>query len=699
MLGRVRLSAPLAMLFAGSALLAGQAPSPSAAPATPQQPTFKVQVDYVEVDALVTDRAGAIVSDLKKEDFQVLEDGRPQTITAFSLVSIPVEHLQRPLGAALPVEPDVKTNEVPFDGRVYVMVIDDMHTRFERTGRVKRAAKQFIDKNLGSNDLMAVLHTAGSTETSQEFTSNKRLLDAAVDRTMGRKLDSATAGKTQEYYRPRAPGMPVTDPADQERTYNARATLDVLKQVADWFGGVHGRRKSILFVSEGIDYDITDVFGNQGASTVIDATREAIAAATKANVSIYGIDPRGLTNLGDEDIEIAAYPDDPTIGVGHSSLENELRLSQDSLRTLSDETGGFAAVNRNDLATAFDRIVQDNSSYYVLAYYPPTTDKRDNKFHKIDVRVTRPGLIVRARQGYATPKAKPAATLANSASATPVELREALDSPLPVSGLTLHVFAAPFKGAAPNASVLVGIEMRGRDLKMVANGPVDLSYIAVDSKGKIRGGGNNVVPWTNLKPESKPLIERTGIRLLNRMDLPPGRYQLRVAAHETGGGALGSVLYDLDVPDFYKTAFSMSGLAITSMAASVLPTAKADELLRAMLPAPPSAQRTFPPNDELAIFAEVYDNAASTAHKVDITTTVTSDTAKVVFKAAEERSSSDIQGKSGGYGYATRVPLRDIEPGIYVLKVEARSRLGQGATVSREMQFTIGGPRPAAPPG
>src|SRR5450759_3018129 len=151
MLLRARCAA-LALLLAGSVVIAGQQAPPAAA--APQRPTFKVQVDYVEVDALVTDRTGAIVSDLKKEDFQVLEDGRPQTITAFSLVSIPVEHLQRPLGAALPVEPDVKTNEVPFDGRVYVMVIDDMHTRFERTDRVKRAAKQFIDKNLGSNDLM-----------------------------------------------------------------------------------------------------------------------------------------------------------------------------------------------------------------------------------------------------------------------------------------------------------------------------------------------------------------------------------------------------------------------------------------------------------------------------------------------------------------------------------------------------------------
>src|SRR2546430_16923942 len=122
---RARLAAA-AILLAGAALSAGQAPP---AP-TPQQPTFKAQVEYVEVDALVTDRTGNFVRDLKKEDFQVLEDSRPQTITTFGLVDIPIERLQRPLGAALPIEPDVKTNERPFDGRVYVMVIDDFHTSF-----------------------------------------------------------------------------------------------------------------------------------------------------------------------------------------------------------------------------------------------------------------------------------------------------------------------------------------------------------------------------------------------------------------------------------------------------------------------------------------------------------------------------------------------------------------------------------------
>ena len=686
-------------MTAGQATVSPTQQQPATA-AAQQSPTFKVRVDYVEVDAVVTDRQGRLVRDLKKDDFQVLEDGKSQAITNFTLVDIPVDRDSRPLFAAAPIEPDVKSNEQPFDGRVYVMVVDDLHTRFGRTVRVKAAAKQFIERRLGANDLMAVVHTAGPSDANQEFTSNKRLLLAAVDKTQGRKLDSATANKTNEYNNTRGlrqQGDPLNDPEDMERGFNARTTLDTLRNVADWFGSVRGRRKAILFVSEGIDYDIYDIIAangsnHQSASTVIDATRDAIGAATRANVTIYGIDPRGLTDLGDESIELGSFPDDTSLGVGQGSLQNELRLSQDSLRTLSDETGGFAVVNRNDFATAFQRIVEDNSSYYVLAYYPP--DPRPGRTHKIEVRLTRPGLTVRARKAYLTPKKVDPPKLTGNNPSTP-ELREALDSPLPVSGLTMQVFAAPFKGAAPNASVLFGVELRGRDLKVEPNSKILLSYIAIDANGKVKGGNTDSLTLTNLKPESKARIERSGLRMLNRLDLPPGKYQLRIAAHDPSGGNVGSVQYDLDVPDFAKAPFSMSGLVLTSGAGSVFPTVKADEQLKPMLPGPPVALRTFPQNDELALFTEVYDNAGSTPHKVDIVTTVTTDEGKVLYKTEEMRDSADLGGKRGGYGYATRVPMKDLPLGSYVLKVEAKSRLGSTPPVARELQFVVEAPRPA----
>ena len=219
----------LMVFLAGTALTAGQAPTSQ--PPQSQQPTFKVQVDYVEVDIVVTDKQGNLVRDLKKEDFQVMEDGKAQTISAFTMVDIPIERADRPLFTSEPLVPDVQTNERAFDGRVYVMVIDDMHTRFGRSPRVKIAAKQFIERRLGANDLMAIVHTFGPSNANQEFTSNKRLLLAAVDKTSGRKLDSATANRTSEYYRTRdlrQSGDAINDPDDQERSFNARSTLCLL---------------------------------------------------------------------------------------------------------------------------------------------------------------------------------------------------------------------------------------------------------------------------------------------------------------------------------------------------------------------------------------------------------------------------------------------------------------------------------------
>lgn len=682
--------AALGVFLTGTALTAGQNPAPT----QPQQPTFRVQVDYVEVDVVVTDRQGNLVRDLKKEDFQVFEDGKAQTINAFTHVDIPVERADRPLYADSPIEPDVKTNERPFDGRVYVLVIDDLHTRFGRTPRIKAAAHQFIERRLGANDLMAVVHTFGPADANQEFTSNKRLLLAAVDKTMGRKLDSATANKTAEYYRTqgmRQPGDPLNDPDDQERAYNATNTLRTLQNVAEWFQSVRGRRKTILFLSEGIDYDITDLIPSNGSShldaqRIIEDTRDVIQAATRGNVSIYAVDPRGLTDLGDESIEIQSYPDDTTLGIGSGSLQNELRMSQDSLRVLSDETGGFAVVNRNDFASAYDKIVEDNSSYYVLAYYPP--DARPGREHKIDVRVTRPGLTVRARRGYVTPKkATPEKTSAKD-TRTP-EIRAALDSPLPVSGLTMHAFAAPFKGTAPNASILLGVELRGRDLQLNANDRIQLSYMAIDAKGKVAGGNTDMISMTNLRPETKNRIESSGLRLLNRFDVPPGRYQLRIAAHDSSGGTVGSVQYDLDVPDFAKAPFSMSGVALTSITASQLPTVHPDEQTRGVLPAPPAAARSFPQNDEIAVFAEIYDNEVKTPHKVDITTTVTTDEGKVMFKTEEQRDTADLGGKTGGFGYSTRIPMKDLTPGLYVLNVSAKSRLGNRQAVERQVRIAV----------
>jgi hypothetical protein len=216
-----------------------------------------------------------------------------------------------------------------------------------------------------------------------------------------------------------------------------------------------------------------------------------------------------------------------------------------------------------------------------------------------------------------------------------------------------------------------------------------LSYSAVDTQDKIRGGTTD--SWTmNLKPDKKALIQEAGVRILERVDLRPGRYQLHVAAQNPGSGRIGSVLYDLEVPDFSKGALAMSGIVLTSVAGSLQPTLGSDQQIGYVLPAPPIAMRTFRRDDELALFVEAYDNQASKSHKVDVTATVTTDDGRVMFKNNEVRESKDLGGKRGGYGYTTRIPLREFAPGSYVLTVSARSTLGDGSLVQRQLQFTVG---------
>jgi VWFA-related protein len=697
-----------------AATVAAQQPPAQPPPATPAQPppatpatpdpasqippvTFKVEVNYVEVDAVVTDKQGNFVRNLGRDDFQVFEDGKPQSVTTFALIDIPIERAEQPLFAKTIIEPDVRTNARDFDGRLYMIVLDDLHTNVARSPRVKAAARDFITRYMGANDVAAIVTTSGRSNQTQEFTGSKRLLIAAVDKFMGDKLRSSTLERIDEYNRTRdfrTAGDPVTDPAEMERSFKASRTLEALRNVSDYLAGIRGRRKALVFISEGIDYDIHDVFNNRNASTVIDDTREAIAAATRANVSIYSVDPRGLTSLGDEAIEIAGLPGDTSLNLGTQSLQNELRLAQDSLRVLSDETGGFAAVSSNDFAKAFERITQENSSYYVLGYYP-ANDRRDGRFRKIEVRLTRQGLQVRARKGYVAPRGRASTRPNNAVPGASPALNEAFASPLQVAGLTLNAFAAPFKGTAPNATVVLVLEAAAGGFKFTEQDgkyldTVDLAVMAVDSEGKVRGGDRSSAQMA-LRPETYTRIGEGGFRVISKLDLPPGRYQIKFAAREQGAGKLGSVFYDVDVPDYSKAKMAMSGLVVTSTGAGRASTIQtpALEQIKSIVPLIPSAVREFGASEEMGIYAEIYDNLGATPHKVDIAAVIVTEDGREVFSTRDQRDSTEFGGARGGFGYTTRVPLKDLAPGSYVLRLQATPTLANTPGVMREVVFSV----------
>ena len=677
----------------GGLLRAQQSP-PQPAGTDPPPVVFRVEVDYVEVDALVADATGDIVSGLTADDFEVLEDGKPQKVTAFSFVNIPIERPVRPLFADRPVEADVQTNDHA-EGRIYLMVLDDLHTDFTRSPRVKAAARRFIEQNFGVNDLAAVVFT-GRGEDAQDFTNNSRLLLRAIDKFNGRKLTSSTVNRLQNLRTDPATGglSPGDDIDQQERAFRARNAMSTIRRLAEFMGGVRGRRKAMLLVGEGVDYNIYEAVGVLGstASAVIMDTHDAIAAATRGNVAIYALDPRGL-QTGSEDL-IGVSSTMPELGAGLNSMQGELRLSQDSLRVLAANTGGFAAVNRNDLNDAFDRIVRENSSYYVLGFYS-SNDRRAGRYRKLEVRVKRPGLrVVRARNGYYEARGRrPAAPTAPGPAALSAALADSLSSPLPVAGVPLKVFAAAYKGVAPNAAVALSLEIDANALTFIEKDglfleQLDIANTATDSKGKVFPGDRHSVNLS-LKPDTYERVKASGFRVLSQLSLPPGRYQLRVAAGNKTGKA-GSVLYDLDVPDFYKVPFAMSGVSLTAPSALLGATLKAKDPLGDFLPGPPMATRVFSPRDTLVLFAEFYENVSNAqSHTLDLVAELRAENGSVVRESREERSSTELKGSGGGYGFAARLPLEGLSPGVYVLRVSGQSRLGDRPSAARDILITI----------
>jgi VWFA-related protein len=610
--------------------------APGAAPAA--QPVLRSGIDLVEVAVLVRDGDGRLVPDLTAADFQVLESGTPQVVAAFQRVSIPVRVVVPNAGAAAVVARDVASNDPVGDSRVFVLVLDALHVASPRTRVVRDYARQFIERHVGPADLVAVVSPGGLTSATQDFTNDKARLLAAVDRFAGNKLTSATVEIEQEKHTFEVPLHGGRDPSDGERAIRARSLTNVLEALAAHLDRVESRRKALLLFSEGIDYDMMDIMGTlqRQSSDVMKAMNRATGALMRANVSLYAIDPRALSSAEGDLVENPVYRATPS--AIQSSVEAEYSDSIRRLRDLAESTGGFAAVDRNDIGPAFDRIIEESSEYYVLAY-TPSKRLKPGEFHPIDVRVSRPGLRVIARKGYVVPSGPPRAfatdraaevtlpssvpgrprnsrveipatdTPARTVTGVPTELSVLLASPLPRAGLPIRLQAVPFRGSGKRAAVRLVVEVLGRSLAFAERGGrfeerLDLALLTVDDRARA-GNGRSARIDIKLTPDELQRVRATGVRWLAELSLEPGRYQVRVAGRALGTGTSGTISCDVDVPAFEPDRLAMSGVTMTSLP-SVLMLTRGDQWLQSALGTPPSAARSFIAGDELKAGVEVY---------------------------------------------------------------------------------------------
>jgi VWFA-related protein len=368
----VRIAALLSVLLVAAGA-ATRGPAAAVQATQPPAPRFRSGIDVVEVAVLVKDRAGKPVTDLTRNEITVLENGTPQTLVAFERVSIPARAASPP--ASVPQAPkDVASNEGPPPARVFVLVLDSHHVAATRVRAVPALARQFIERYIGPGDYAAVFSPGALAAATQDFTTDKARLIAAVDQFTGMKMGSAVV----EVERERAAAAGVRgaipmhaghDPSDSERTDRAVALASTLEALANHLERISGRRKTLLLFSEGIDYDQADVLGKvqRSANDVMHGMGRAIGALMRTNVALYAVDPRALNSADADLLETPIY--NPTAAPTRTVADEQT----DSIRTLhslSESTGGFAAVNRNDFTGAFERIDLESSSYYVIGYAP-----------------------------------------------------------------------------------------------------------------------------------------------------------------------------------------------------------------------------------------------------------------------------------------------------------------------------------------
>jgi VWFA-related protein len=389
----------------------GQQPPAAPPPSTqtaPGQPTFRVAIDFVTMDAIVRNAQDQFVADLNKEDFEIYEDGVKQEIASLTLVHGGRVHNlatapPMPTQEGIILPPSRPRNDAA--GRIFLIIVDDLHLDFRNTGRIRDLFKRISRTLVHEGDMFGIVST-GPSSLAIDLTYDRKILDDAIKKISGNGLKPSDIIQGAEG----AEGP-------TEVRYRAHVTFSTAYDLLRQLEKVTNRRKAIVWVSNGFDFDPfaqsrlgeDPVFGGRFGQTReegqeqrdqfnrgqqfadADLARELgelTRTANRANATIYTIDPRGLVAGSDLDEQL-----DPV------EYGEHIRKTQDSLRVLADETGGIAVVNQNDFDKALKRIDAETSDYYVLGYTSSNPDPL-KRTRKIEVKVTKPELKVISRTSY-----------------------------------------------------------------------------------------------------------------------------------------------------------------------------------------------------------------------------------------------------------------------------------------------------------
>jgi VWFA-related protein len=685
---------------------------------TDTRPPFVVPagVELVQVDAVVTDKQGRYVTDLRAEDFEIVEDGQRRAITNFRYVDTggPAP-APAPAGvptADAPVAPP--STPTPQQTRTLAIVVDDMSLTFEGNLYARATLDRLVDERLAPGELVAIVRTGGGMGNLQQFTSDKRLLKAAIAgvafNLAGRGAvakaltDAGATGAGQVSQGGGTAGGPPSDPGGaamaamqaglaalegrmerRRQVALALGTLTSVEAVVQALARMPGR-KSLLFVSEGF------VLGDrEGDPRVADRLRELTDAANRAAVVIYGLDAGGLRTYRASASQIVRTPGEVEDFVRNASQTG--RELQTGIIRMAEETGGLALVDTNDLDGAIGRVFDDQRGYYLIGFEPAegTADRQGR--HRVDLKVKRSGLRVRSRRTlYArtSPVAPPKED---------TKLITTLVSPFAATDVPVRLTAL-FHHDPPKGSFVRTLLHIDADELTFATGPdgalttqVEAASLAFGSNGRFAGQAGGTYPL-RVKPEAVAAARANG--LVQTLDIPlkPGAYQIRSAVRDVATGRAGSAYQFVEVPDVRKGGIALSGIVMSGTDPST--TAAAPEA--ALAPDATPAFRRFNPGERIAYAFAVYNTGrgrAAGAPGLDVRLGLSRDGVALAVVPGPAVSVPEAGGTVPVAG-ALRL-ARELSPGTYTLLVlvrdPARNKEEQDAVQQIDFEIAaLGGP-------
>jgi VWFA-related protein len=710
-IGHLRTFTATALLALAAAGLRAQDQSQPPQQDSQQAYTLKVNSDLVLTNVVVRDKkTGEVVRGLKASDFQVLENGKPQSIISFDFQSV---DQAAPLNEATinGKSPNTimgsmnrnVTSEQLRNHRLIVMFFDITSMQPEDLERAQDAARNYINKQMHPADLVAVVSLDQSLSLDQDFTANKQQLLNAVNKysgTQGAGFQSGATSTTNQ-----VEDTTAFTPDEQEyNDVNTDRELFAFEDIAHSLAYIN-EKKSLLYFSGGIQRDGIE---NQAS------LHAAINASVRANMSIYSVDARGLeaiSPLGDASTGSLRG----TSAYNGAALQNNLDSNfntQEVMATLSSDTGGKAFFDSNDFSPAFQRIQQDTSAYYVIGFRS-TNPVRDGGYRRLTIKINRPNVKIEYRPGYYAPADYKHANKDERER----QLQEQLASDLPATDVEVYLQAYYFRNdngsGTPRYYVPVSLIVPGSQIPFVKGG--DRSKATLDIIGELKNTAGQdmaeIRQTVKLAIDDSQQVSRKNIQYTTGFTLPLGKYHLKFVVRENQTGRMGSFETDINLPDLKKFPLKLSSVVLSSQRSAAGKKDEDNPLSNGGFTWVPNVAHVFRTDQHMYLLYEVYDPANSGAKVSPASTTggkpgvkvLTSieflqGTTKVFETPLVEANSVNVPGRDA-VAFAFDVPLDRLNAGLYICQVNVIDDSGGTFSFPRQaMLVRAAAPDPATAP-